>query len=84
MFFKNHCEERLNFVLCPLHLLNQYLQVISDNFPIQTTLTTNFMFTAMVREVSILWEFSLSVLPGSIWMNYLMTFLLQKSHDVEE
>lgn len=78
---------RFNFVLCPLHLLNQYLQIISDNLPIQTTLTTHFMstsvFTVMLREVSILWESSFSVLPGSIWMNYLMTFLLKKSHDVE-
>lgn len=71
----------------PFAFIESVLQVISDNVPIQTTLTTHFMstfiFTAMLREVSILWESSLSVLPGSIWMNYLMTFLLQKSHDVE-
>lgn len=71
----------------PFAFIESVLQVISDNVPIQTTLTTNFMFTstftAMLREVSMLWESSFSVLPGSIWMNYLMTFLLKKSHDVE-
>lgn len=41
------------------------------------------IFTAMLREVSRLWESSFSVLPRFIRINYLKTFLLKMSPDVE-